>query len=64
MIAINSFIEIDLTGQVNADSIGGQIYSGVGGQLDFMRGASMSEGGKPIFAVRIFFYENKKKTKK
>lgn len=49
--AINSAIEIDLTGQVCADSIGQHIYSGVGGQMDFIRGASLSEGGKPIIAV-------------
>jgi acyl-CoA hydrolase len=51
VIGINSAIEIDLTGQVCADSIGTKIYSGVGGQIDFMRGASMSEGGKPIIAL-------------
>lgn len=51
MVAINSAIEIDLTGQVCADSIGCQIYSGVGGQMDFIRGASLSEGGKPIIAM-------------
>ncbi|OWY22800.1 4-hydroxybutyrate CoA-transferase [Sphingobacteriales bacterium UPWRP_1] len=49
--AINSAIEIDLTGQVCADSIGTSIYSGVGGQMDFIRGASYSPGGKPIIAV-------------
>lgn len=49
--AINSAIEIDLTGQVCADSIGTRIYSGVGGQMDFIRGASISEGGKPIIAL-------------
>ncbi len=49
--AINSAIEIDLSGQICADSIGSQIYSGVGGQMDFMRGASLSEGGKPIIAL-------------
>jgi acyl-CoA hydrolase len=51
MVAINSAIEIDLTGQVCADSIGGHMYSGVGGQMDFIRGASLSEGGKPIIAL-------------
>jgi 4-hydroxybutyrate CoA-transferase len=51
VIAINSAIEIDLTGQVCADSIGSKIYSGVGGQMDFIRGASLSEGGKPIIAL-------------
>lgn len=49
--AINSAIEIDLTGQVCADTIGSMQYSGVGGQMDFIRGASLSEGGKPIFAM-------------
>ena len=49
--AINSAIEVDLTGQVCADSIGNRFYSGVGGQMDFMRGASLSEGGKPIIAL-------------
>ena len=49
--AINSAIEVDLTGQVCADSIGSQLYSGVGGQMDFIRGASYSEGGKPIIAL-------------
>ncbi|HRC21784.1 MAG TPA: acetyl-CoA hydrolase/transferase C-terminal domain-containing protein [Niabella sp.] len=51
MIAINSAIEIDVTGQVCADSIGTYQYSGVGGQMDFMRGAALSEGGKPIIAL-------------
>ncbi len=50
-IAINSAIEIDLSGQVCADSIGHQIFSGIGGQLDFMRGAALSKGGKPIIAL-------------
>ena len=49
--AINSAVEVDLTGQVCADSIGSKLYSGVGGQMDFMRGASLSEGGKPIIAM-------------
>jgi len=49
--AINSAIEIDLSGQVCADSIGHRLYSGVGGQMDFIRGASLSEGGKPIIAL-------------
>ncbi|MBK6542029.1 MAG: acetyl-CoA hydrolase/transferase family protein [Flavobacteriales bacterium] len=49
--AINSAIEIDLTGQVCSDSIGSYQYSGVGGQMDFMRGAALSEGGKPIIAM-------------
>ena len=51
VIAINSAIEIDLTGQVCADSIGTYQYSGIGGQMDFMRGASLSEDGKPIIAL-------------
>ncbi len=51
MVAINSAIEVDLTGQVCADSIGTKIYSGVGGQMDFIRGASLSEGGKAIIAL-------------
>ncbi|MBC7383238.1 MAG: acetyl-CoA hydrolase/transferase family protein [Bacteroidia bacterium] len=50
-VAINSAIEIDLTGQVCADSIGTYQYSGVGGQMDFMRGAALSDGGKPIIAL-------------
>jgi 4-hydroxybutyrate CoA-transferase len=49
--AINSAIEVDLTGQVCADSIGDRLYSGVGGQMDFIRGAALSEGGKPIIAL-------------
>jgi len=51
MVAINSAIEIDVTGQVCADSIGTKLYSGVGGQMDFIRGASLSEGGKAIIAI-------------
>jgi acyl-CoA hydrolase len=51
VVAINCALEIDLTGQVCADSIGLKMYSGVGGQMDFMRGASLSEGGKPIIAM-------------
>ena len=49
--SINSAIEIDMTGQVCADSIGTRMFSGVGGQMDFLRGASLSEGGKPIIAL-------------
>jgi len=49
--AINSAVEIDLTGQVCADSVGSRIVSGVGGQMDFMRGAALSRGGKPILAL-------------
>jgi acetyl-CoA hydrolase len=51
MVAINSAIEVDLTGQVCADSIGHLFYSGVGGQLDFIYGASRSRGGLPIIAL-------------
>lgn len=51
VVAINSAIEVDLTGQVCADSIGTYLYSGVGGQMDFIRGASLSDGGKPIIAM-------------
>ena len=51
MVAINSAIEVDLTGQVCADSIGKRMYSGVGGQMDFIRGASLSDGGKAIIAL-------------
>jgi 4-hydroxybutyrate CoA-transferase len=51
MVAINSAIAIDLTGQVCADSIGTRVYSGFGGQLDFIRGAARSEGGVPIIAL-------------
>ena len=51
VVAINSAIEIDITGQVCADSIGTLQYSGVGGQMDFIRGASLSQGGKPIIAM-------------
>ena len=51
MVAINSAIEVDLTGQVCADSIGPKLYSGVGGQLDFVYGASRSKGGVPIIAL-------------
>lgn len=51
MVSINSAIEVDLTGQVCADSIGPKLYSGVGGQLDFVYGAARSKGGKPIIAL-------------
>jgi acyl-CoA hydrolase len=51
MVAINSALQVDLTGQVCADSIGCKFYSGVGGQVDFMRGAARSKGGKPIIAL-------------
>lgn len=51
MVAINSALEVDLMGQVVADAIGGKAFSGVGGQLDFLRGAEQSKGGKPIIAL-------------
>lgn len=51
VVAINSAVEVDLTGQVCADSVGHKIISGVGGQMDFMRGAALSPGGKPIIAI-------------
>ncbi len=51
MVAINAAIEVDLTGQVCADSVGERFYSGIGGQVDFIRGAARSEGGKPIIAL-------------
>ena len=51
MVAINSALEVDLTGQVCADSMGYNFYSGFGGQVDFIRGAAKSEGGKPIIAL-------------
>jgi GNAT superfamily N-acetyltransferase len=51
MVAINTALEIDLTGQVCADSLGGRFYSGIGGQVDFNRGAARSPGGKPIIAL-------------
>jgi acetyl-CoA hydrolase len=51
MVAINSALQVDLTGQVCADSIGYSIYSGFGGQVDFIRGAARSRGGKPIIAL-------------
>jgi acyl-CoA hydrolase len=52
VVAINSCLQVDLTGQVCADSIGHRIYSGIGGQMDFIRGAALSHGGKPILALR------------
>jgi acyl-CoA hydrolase len=51
MVAINSALQVDLTGQVCSDSIGNRFYSGIGGQVDFLRGASRSKGGKPIIAI-------------
>lgn len=61
VISINSCVEIDLTGQVCADSIGSYHYSGVGGQMDFMRGAALSEDGKPIMALRASTKKGKSK---
>jgi acyl-CoA hydrolase len=51
MVAINSALAVDITGQVSADSIGRDVYSGFGGQLDFIRGAARSKGGRPIIAL-------------
>jgi acyl-CoA hydrolase len=51
MVAVNSALQVDITGQVCADSIGTYFYSGIGGQVDFIRGASHSKGGKPIIAI-------------
>jgi len=51
MVAVNSAIQIDLTGQVCAESLGPHMYSGVGGQMDFLRGAALSRGGQPIIAM-------------
>jgi acyl-CoA hydrolase len=51
MVSINSAIEVDVTGQVCADSIGAKMFSGVGGQMDFIRGATLSQGGKAIIAL-------------
>jgi acyl-CoA hydrolase len=51
VVAINSALQLDLTGQVCADSIGDRIYSGIGGQMDFIRGAALSQGGKPVIAL-------------
>jgi acyl-CoA hydrolase len=51
VVAINSAIQLDLSGQVCADSVGHRIYSGIGGQMDFVRGAALSKGGKPVIAL-------------
>lgn len=61
VVSINSCVELDLTGQVCADSIGSYHYSGVGGQMDFMRGASLSVGGKPIMALTASTKKGKSK---
>jgi len=52
MVAINAALEVDLTGQVCADSLGFDFYSGIGGQVDFIRGSARSEGGKPVIVLR------------
>ena len=52
MVAINSALAVDLTGQVAADTLMGRFFSGIGGQVDFIRGAARSAGGKPIIALR------------
>jgi acyl-CoA hydrolase/RimJ/RimL family protein N-acetyltransferase len=59
MVAINSALQIDLTGQVCADSLGTRFFSGIGGQVDFIRGASMAEDGVPIIALRSTALEGK-----
>lgn len=59
MVAVNSALEIDLTGQVCADSMGHEIYSGIGGQVDFIRGAARAKGGKPIIALPATAREGK-----
>jgi 4-hydroxybutyrate CoA-transferase len=51
VVAVNSAIQIDLTGQVNSDSLGTQVYSGIGGQVDFIRGAARSRNGRPVIAL-------------
>jgi acyl-CoA hydrolase len=51
LVAVNSALQVDLTGQVCADSLGHRIYSGIGGQMDFIRGAAISKGGMPIIAL-------------
>ncbi len=61
VVAINSAVEIDITGQVCSDSIGTYQYSGVGGQMDFIRGAALSEGGKPIIALKSITKEGNSK---
>lgn len=51
MVAVNSAIQVDLTGQICSDSIGDTVYSGFGGQVDFVRGASRAKGGKAVIAI-------------
>jgi acyl-CoA hydrolase len=60
MVSINAALSVSLTGQVNSDSIGAHFYSGVGGQLDFTRGAALSEGGKPIICLPSVTHDGKK----
>ena len=60
VIAINSALEIDLSGQICADSIGSKMYSGVGGQMDFIRGAALSEGGKHDRSYAFCYRERRK----
>jgi acyl-CoA hydrolase len=52
VVAVNGALEVDLTGQVDADSIGSRVYSGIGGQVDFIRGAARSTGGRPVIALK------------
>jgi acyl-CoA hydrolase len=59
VVAINGAIQIDLTGQVDADSLGDDFYSGIGGQVDFIRGAARSRGGRPIIALPSSALEGK-----
>lgn len=61
MMAINSAVEVDLSGQVCADSIGHKVISGIGGQMDFMRGSALSPGGKPIIAMTSLTKDQKSK---
>ena len=51
VVAVNSALQVDLTAQVDADSFGSELYSGIGGQVDFIRGAARSRGGRPIIAL-------------
>ena len=60
MISINTALAIDLTGQVCADNIAGRQYSGVGGQIDFVRGAQLSRGGKSFIAINSSFVDKRK----
>jgi acyl-CoA hydrolase/GNAT superfamily N-acetyltransferase len=60
MVSIGSALEVDLTGQVSSESLGYQLYSGIGGRLDFMRGAAMSSGGKPVIVLPSTTKDGKK----